>query len=193
MQFNSRLSLPAAVVALAVLSGCGPTWKVLKESNPTALTKQDTVAIAFDYSMLRVGKYSAEEWKAAQREKDANYDTTWDELFKKFEDYFIQGVQQSVPGARAAAEGAADVTITVKPQSMSMGKYVVVARTSTSVNTIVGARAGEGAEDSDEISMMATYPASITQPSVHQHIGHVGQNLGQQTGRFLSGKLPKAQ
>ncbi len=186
----SRFSLFAAVLAVGLLSGCGPTWKVVMASDPTQLGNANSVAVQFDYSQLYVGKYTAEQWKAEQLAKDPAYQTTWDDLITKYESYFLQGLKRAVPGAHPAAEGPGDVTLTVKPQSLTMGKYVVVARTATSVTTLVSAHAGEG-EDTDIISMTASYPASVTQPSVFQHIGHVGENLGAQTGRFLESKKAK--
>lgn len=187
MQFSKRFALASAVLAVVALSGCGPTWKVVKASNPTTLATANNVAVQFDYSQLRVGKYSVDEWKQSQIEKDANYETTWNELTAKFEQFFLNGLKSQVPGAHPASEGAGDITITVKPQSLQMGKYVVVARSSSAVNANIEA-GPDAAAPTDEINVFNSYPASVTQPSVFQHIGYIGENLGSQTGRFLQSK-----
>ncbi len=190
MQFSKRVSLLSAAVAVAMLSGCGPTWKVVRASDPTTLATANNVAVQFDYSQLQVGKYSLDEWKKSQLEKDAEYEKTWSDLTAKFENFFMQGLKGQVPGAHPAAEGAGDITITVKPQTMNMGKYIVVARSSSAVNANILA-GPDAAAPTDEIIVVNSYPASVTQPSVFQHIGYIGENLGMQTGRFLQSKKPK--
>lgn len=189
MQVSKRVSLMGAVLAVAALSGCGPTWRVIKASDPTTLAAANNVAVAFDYSQLRVGNASAEEWKAKQTEKDPNYPATWTELTGKFENFFLQGLKRSAPGAHLASEGPGDITITVRPQSLQMGKYIVVARSSSAVNATIAA-GPDAASPSDEITVVSSYPASVTQPSVFQHIGYIGEDIGAQTGRFLDSKKP---
>ena len=179
-----------AVLALGVLSGCGPSWKVIKASDPTAIGGANNVAVAFDYSQMIVEKMPVEEWKASQTAKDPNYGTTWMELTKKFEDFTMQQIKASFPSAHPAAEGAGDVTLTVRPTMLGMGKYIVVSSWPSTMTARVAAHAGEGA-DTDEIEVRASYPASVTQPSIFQHIGHLGQTVGSQAGKFLQSKKAK--
>ena len=179
-----------AVLALGVLSGCGPAWKVIKASEPTTIGGANNVAVAFDYSAMIVEKMPVEEWKASQTAKDPNYGTTWMELTKKFEDFTMQQIKASFPSAHPAAEGAGDVTVTVRPTVLGMGKYIVVSAWPSTMTARVGAHAGEGM-DTDEIELRASYPASVTQPSVFQHIGHLGQTIGSQTASFLNSKKAK--
>lgn len=190
MQVSKRVSLISAVLAVVALSGCGPTWRVVKASDPTTLATANNVAVQFDYSQLRVGKLSAEEWKTQQTAKDPGYPGTWNELMGKFETFYMNGIKSQVPGAHLASEGGGDITLTVKPQTLNMGKYVVVAQSSSAVNANVTA-GPDAAAPSDEITVVSSYSASVTQPSVFQHIGYIGENLGSQTGRFLQSKKPK--
>ena len=55
------------------------------------------------------------------------------------------------------------------------------------MDVVIAAHAGEG-DDTDEIALVRSYPASITQPSVFNHIHHVGRQIGEAAGRFLSMK-----
>lgn len=190
MKLNSRISLFGAVVALGVLSGCGPSWKVLKASNPTTLGAPTNVAVAFDYSQMMVEKKTVEQLKADKLKEDPKFEETWNELITKFESYTIEGMKGSVPSAHAASAGPGDVTVTIRPVTFGMGKYIVVSSWPTTMNVVVGSHAGEGA-DTDEIQFMTSYPSSSVQPSVHQHIGHIGQQIGQQVGRFFNSKAPK--
>lgn len=190
MKLNSRISVLGAALVLGVLSGCGPGWKVIKASNPTTLGGAQNVAVAFDYSQMIVEGKPVEQWKAEKTAEDANYAKTWEDLMGKFENSFLEGMRGQVPSAHAVSAGPGDVTVTIRPTKFGMGKYIVVSSWPTLMDVNIGAHAGEGA-DTDEIRTARSYPASITQPSVHQHIGYVGQQLGQVGGRFIASKKAK--
>lgn len=179
-----------AVLALGVLSGCGPAWKVIKASEPTTLGGANNVAVAFDYSAMIVEKMPVEDWKAQQTAKDPNYPQTWMDLTKKFEDFTMQQIKASYPSAHLATEGAGDVMITVRPTQLGMGKYIVVSSWPSTMTARIAAHAGEGM-DTDEIEVRASYPASAVQPSIFQHIGHLGQTVGSYAAQFLNGKKSK--
>jgi len=174
-----------------MFSGCGPGWKVLKASDPTALGAASNVALAFDYSQMKVEGKPVEEFKAAKIAEDPKYAETWSELITKFESFTLEGLKASYPNAHPASMGGGDVTVTVRPNKFGMGKYIVVSAWPTTMDVVVAAKAGDAGDNTDEIQFMRSYPASVTQPSVHQHIGHVGQQIGQVAGKFLGSKKAK--
>lgn len=187
MKLNSRISVLSAALVLGVLSGCGPGWKVIKASNPTTLGNAQNVAVAFDYSQMLVEGKPVEQWKQEKTAEDANYPQTWADLMGKFESFFLEGMKEQVPSAHPVSAGPGDVTVTIRPTKFGLGKYIVVSSWPTLMDVNIGAHAGEGA-DTDEIRTARSYPASITQPSVHQHIGHVGKQLGHVAGKFITSK-----
>ena len=187
---NSRISVVSAALVLGLLSGCGPGWKVLKASNPTSLGAANNVVVAFDYSNMMVEKKTVEAWKAEKTAEDAKYPDTWNDLMGKFEAAVIEGVRGEFPSAHAASQGPGDVTLTIRPTTVGMGKYIVVTAWPTVMDVVIGARAGEG-ENTDEIQLVRSYQASIYQPSVFQHITPVGKMIGQSAGRFLASKKAK--
>ena len=187
MKLDSRSSVLGAALVLGVLSGCGPAWKVLKASNPSTLAAANNVAVAFDYSAMLVDGKPAEQWKAAKIAEDAKYADTWADLMGKYEAAVIEGMRNEVPSAHPLAQGPGDVTVTIRPNKFGMGKYIVVSSWPTTMDVVIAAHAGEG-DNTDEIQLMRSYPASITQPSVFNHISHVGNQIGQAAGRFFAMK-----
>jgi hypothetical protein len=185
------MAVLGAAVVLGVLSGCGPGWKVLKASEPTAIGAANNVAVAFDYSQMLVEGKPAEQWKQEKTAEDAKYAETWVDLTTKFETAVLEGVREQYPSAHLASQGPGDVTVTIRPNRFGLGKYIVVSSWPTVMDVVVGAKAGEAAENSDEISFARSYPASITQPSVFQHITPVGRQIGSVAARFLNSKKPK--
>lgn len=190
MKLNSRVSVLGAALVLGVLSGCGPGWKVLKASNPTALGAANNVAVAFDYSQMIVEGKSVEQWKAEKTAEDAKYPETWADLTNRFETAVLEGVREKYPNAHLASQGGGDVTLTIRPSRFGMGKYIVVSSWPTVMDVVIGGKAGDAAENSDEIQLVRSYPASITQPSVFNHISPVGRQIGSAAGRFLASKKP---
>ncbi len=191
MKLNSRFGILGALLVAGLLSGCGPGWKVLRASDPTALGAASNVALAFDYSQMVVEGKPLEEFKAAKLAEDPKYAETWSELISKFESFTLEGLKGSFPNAHPASMGRGDVTVTIRPNKFGMGKYIVVSSWPTVMDVVVAAHAGEAGDNTDEIQFQRSYPASMTQPSVFQHIGYVGQQIGQVTGRFLSSKQPR--
>ena len=186
MKLSSRISVIGALV-LGCLSGCGPGWKVLKASTPTTLAAANNIAVVFDYSQMLVEGKSVEQWKAEKTAEDARYPETWANLTGKFESAVIDGLRNNYPSAHLASQGPGDVTVTIRPNKFGMGKYIVISAWPTVMSVVLAARAGEG-EDSDEIQFVRSYPASMVQPSVFNHIGYVGQQVGEVGSRFLSMK-----
>lgn len=187
MKFNSRVSVLSAALVVGVLSGCGPGWKVLKASNPTTLAAANNVAVSFDYSAMLVEGKPVEAWKASKTAEDAKYADTWADLMGKYEAAVIEGMRNEVPSAHPLAQGPGDVTVTIRPNKFGLGKYIVVSAWPTTMDVVIAAHAGEG-ENTDEIQLVRSYPASVTQPSVFNHISHVGRQIGEAAGRFFAMK-----
>jgi len=191
LKLNSRLSVLGAALVLGVLSGCGPGWKVLKASEPTTLGVANNVAVAFDYSKMLVEGKPVEQWKQEKTAEDAKYPETWADLTAKFENAVLEGVREQYPNAHLATQGGGDVTVTIRPNRFGLGKYIVVSSWPTVMDVVVGAKAGDAGDNTDEIQYARSYPASITQPSVFQHVTPVGRQIGSVAARFLTSKKPK--
>lgn len=190
MQQLLRSSFFACVLAVVAFSGCGPAWKVLRASDPTTLGAANNVAVAFDYSQLIVDGKTVDQFVASRLAEDPKYANTWADLMSRFEGSTLEQLRAQIPSAHLASQGPGDVTITFRPNTLKMGKYIVVSSWPTSMNVSIGAHAGEG-PDTDEIQITRAYPASVTQPSVFNHVPHIGQAVGAVAGQFIASKRAK--
>lgn len=185
MKLSSRVALVGAVVLAGLLSGCGPNWKVVRVSGPpSALAGATDVALSFDYSQMYVEGKTESAWVSAKSAEDAKYPDTWMDLKSKFEAAVLEGLRNEVPGAHMASTGAAPVQMVVMPRTFKLGKFIPFALPPTVMEG--GIVFIVGGQPTDEISLTRSYPSSVTQPSVFNHIPHVGREFGAAGGRLLS-------
>jgi hypothetical protein len=177
-----RLVVTAAVFSLLV--GCGPSWKVVRTSSPSALKGAGEVAIAFDYSQMNVGGRAVGDFVAAKTAEDPKYPQTWADLLGRFETAVIDGMRHHNPHARAVqAGGPTPVMLIVQPRTFQLGKFIPFAQPNTVMDVELVWQVN--GQVTDEIGVKRAYPPSITQPSVFNHIGPVGEGIGQTAGKFL--------
>ena len=172
---------------LLMIQGCVQPWTVLRESGPpSALVQPGTVSVTFDYSEMLVGHETEEDWVARKSTEDPEYPTTFENLKTTAEDYFLEGFYSKIktPNSRVDADG--DITVVIKFKYLQMGKYMVVAATATSVKAdIIWSRNGEVV---DEIAVTCSVPATMTTPSVHQHMKPRAKTLGLNSVGYLEFK-----
>jgi hypothetical protein len=181
------------LVALALFSGvaglvgCGPAWTVVRDTPPPSPLKgAGPISVSFDYSKLMIGGKNEQEWVQSKMAADPAYEKSWTDLKASFETNFLSGLGEAwAPGAQPGPPGPG-VHLFVVPQSMTMGKYVVVAATATTVNTRL-AFVVDG-KDAGEIAITGAQSATIMTPSVHQHMPGVASYIGRTTGRFVASK-----
>lgn len=190
MNLNSLRSFVGAAVLLGVFSGCGPAWKVVRVSGPpSALAGATDLAVAFDYGQMVVEGKPEADWVAAKTAEDANYPTTWADLKGKFEAAVMEGVQSQVPSAHRVEAGVGNAVMVVQMRDFKLGKFIPFYQPPTVMNgNLVFQVGGQGG---DEINLVRSYPASITQPSVFNHIGHVGRAIGTAGGQFFNNATGK--
>ena len=185
---SHRSVLFVALVLGAVTSvGCGTAWKVIRDGgSPSPLKGAGPMTVSFDYSKLVVGGKTEQAFVEEKKMKEPGYDKTWSDLKSSFETNFVTGLAGGYsPGVQAGPPGQG-AHVVVFPTLLTMGKYVVVAATSTRVDanlafTVNGAPA-------DEIIITSMEQATIVTPSVHQHIPGVASSIGKITSRFLASK-----
>jgi hypothetical protein len=183
---SAKNLLSCVGVALFLLAGaCSPGWKVVKTSSPSALKGAGPVAVTFDYSKLIVGGMDERAFVESKKAKEPDYDATWAKLKGSFEESVLGGFGQRWPqgGVRAAAPGPG-VGLVVYPTSLTMGHYMVVAATATSVSTSLSWTVN--GQPVEEISVTGAETPTIYTPSVHQHIPGIGSYIGGKAGKYLS-------
>lgn len=188
---GQHLQRLAHAVALVLLVGaCSVPWKVVKESGPpSALSGASAVAVQFDYASLIVEGMSESAWVAQQKAKDGEYEKTWADLKARFEEHYMGGFSGEWGPVGRVAAGAPKpentILVQVKINSLDMGHYIPFAtsRSQITVNVVWDAKGPE-----DEIMITGSDTPSLVNPSIFQHVGHIGNYLGKVSAKFLSTK-----
>lgn len=187
MKLNSRISFIGAALLISLFTGCGPAWKVIKVSGPpSALAGATDIALAFDYSQMMVEGRTEAAWMAEKTAAEASYPTTWADLKGKFEAAVLEGLQGEYPSAHPVANGPGAVTVVVQVHTFKLGKFIPMVMPPTIMDASIAFQVG--GQTTDEISLVRSYPSSLTQPSVFNHIPSVGRQLGQAGGKLIASK-----
>jgi hypothetical protein len=193
----SLLLVLLALCGLLGLTGCTPTWLVLKESGPpSALRGAPSVSVSFDYSTLVVngmGRAKTEtEWVEAKAAEDPSYPATWEALKGKWEEGFMDGFAAGspVPVTRTVAGGeppADAVSLVVMMNQLQIGKYVPFNTTLTTVQATYAWSRGDKLVD--EIRTISYIAPTLLTPSVAPQLASIGHDVGRSNGKFARHKL----
>jgi len=173
-------------VLLTALVGCAPHFVVLRDGGtPSPLRGVGPISVSFDYSKLYISGKTEAEFVQERAVAEPDYPRKWSELKGAFESNLISGFSDTWPGVTQGPPGPGG-HLTVFPTALTMGKYMLVAATSTSVTgTMAFAVNGQ---DADAIEVRGAQSASIYQPSVFQHMPGVATSMGRQVGSFVKFK-----
>lgn len=179
-----------ALLAL-LCAACGSRYTVITESGPPSALKGVTeAAVSFDYSKLVVEGRSEADWVAAKTAEEAEYEKTWADLKARFETHYMQGFTRGWPAAARLAEGEQPgegaVRVIVEVRQLDMGRLIPFATTQSVISVRV--KWNRKAEPDDEIQIQGADTPSLTNPSIFQHVGHIGAYLGGISARFLTDK-----
>lgn len=184
-----RIKLVVAAVACAlVATACGAPYQIIRRSGPpSALKNIQNVVVQFDYAQMMVEGMAETDWVTRKTEEDADYPTTWADLKGRLESAYGQGFLASAKVGRMAPLGeapqAGEGVLIVRPTTFKLGKYIPFVMP----NTVVDANVSfviDG-QETDVIRVVAAQAPSIVSPSVFNHIGPVGNRLGNNSGRFF--------
>jgi len=184
-----RCLLLSLLVGISSAAGCGgQRWVVIHDGGaPSPLKGAGPTTVSFDYSQLEVGRLGEAAYVQSKLANDPGYAKTWAELKASFESSFLDGMRPEWPrGVAAGQPGPSGVHIVVAPRSMSMGHYMLVAATPTTINAAMTFYVAGQA--SDQIAITGSVLASVIHPSIFQHVPVVGVYIGRHTGRFLQSK-----
>jgi hypothetical protein len=181
---SPALRLLLLALAAAPLMACSPPWTVIKTSGPpSTLANAGPVTVAFDYSKLQVGGMNEQAFVASKKEKEPNYEQDWAKLKASFEDGVLGGLGQTWSRGVARGTPGQGVGLVVYPTELSMGHYMVVASTNTSVSTMLDWSVN--GQVTETIQVAGSQPATLYTPSVFQHIPPIGSHIGNLAGRYL--------
>ena len=112
-------------LVLVVSSGCGPSWTVIKESNPNPYLGNKTFSYQpIDFTNLRVGDSTEEAWMS---DKDPEVLAEWQVDKKSISDVFFQSVREQVADEGITIDDqAAQYTLEAKIDWLEPGWYAFV-------------------------------------------------------------------
>ena len=137
--FNVRNVMFLVLVGAVAAAGCGHGWKVVRDGgSPSPLKGAGPITVSFDYSRLIVEGKSEKDFVEAKKAEKMDYETSWNELKKQLETNFVIGMGQRHPeGVGLGPQGPTGVHAVVYPTNFTMGHYMVVASTNTSITAEV--------------------------------------------------------
>jgi hypothetical protein len=178
-----------ALFLLWLLAACGPPWAVVRQANPNPmLGKKDFVVMPIDFSGLRVGEKDEAGYLA---EKDAESRNNWlgdkaamNEEFARAltGDAADRGIRVMGPDAKA------NFVIHPKISWLEPGFYAYAVNRNSEVRMTLVISDPNGTVI-DEISMVHSTPASMTNPAVGNRLRDDAEGLGHYTGEYLGSRV----
>jgi len=177
--------LLVTLVALALLSSCGPPWTVIVQSGPpSALASVQQLTVAADRSQMMISQRPLQQELAA---RDPNEQQALLEAIATMESSFATGFasQGGVPTLPATtAPLPNEARITVRWTYLDPGKYAFVYARDTRITTRVVFTIG--ATVVDEIEITRGVDANSRQGSIVERVTIGGEAVGRIAGKYLA-------
>lgn len=181
-----------AVSAVAMLSGCGASYKIIKQAPADQLTGKTTLAVtSIDFSSAKVGGKTEAEYLDKQ---DDTGKKQWPEVKKAMDEEMLKALSANGTGLTfAAAEGSQGHALVVKPiaETVDTGWYRVMAAMPSWVKMKVQIATAEGTV-LDEIELESRTGADITYASDERRLRRDAEMIGKGVAKYLLTRCPAA-
>lgn len=184
------------VALLALLSGCGPKWTVVKQATPAPFTAQKQFEVLpVDFTGLRVGEKTEVGYL---EEKDPESKANWagDKLGinEEFQQKLISAARDhGITVVPATGPGSAAFVLRPKVAWLEPGYYVGVSGGASQVKMTLQITAPDG-QVLDEILVSHGTQGSLYNPAVGTRLRKDGAEIGEIVADYLaqrvSGKQP---
>jgi hypothetical protein len=178
----SRFAAAAVVLASAACS----QWTVIKsvEPNPYATGACKVAVQPLDFSGVRIGNVTEQEWLAKKPpEETGSYNTDKGTMSQNFQ---TELVANTVPYTTAG--GTAPYVLKPKLTMWEPGFFTAFVNKPSECSLVVEVTDDKGAV-LDEITTSTQIPASIYNPSTGGRMHSCGKQLGRIAAKFLSSRL----
>lgn len=184
------------IALLALLSGCGPQWSVVRQATPSPFVAQKQFAVLpVDFTGLQVGEKTE---LAYLEEKDVESKANWagdklgiNEEFSK--QLIAHAADKGIAVVPATGPGSAPFVIRPKVAWLEPGYYVGVSGGASQVRMTVQITAPDG-QILDEILVSHGTQGSLYNPAVGTRLRKDGAELGETVAAYLfhrvSGEQP---
>ena len=188
--FEARVAVMAALGGL--LTGCAPTWTVVKQATPNPLVGVKSFAVervSYPRDGLRVGEHQEDAWLAMKKPDEVQrYKKDRDETAAEFTAQVVgnkAGLSvASLPPGAPAGEG-----IVVRPvfTALEPGIFTAVYSLPTTLQMTAQVLDKTG-NVVDEVNFSATVAADIYHPSTDKRMKDAGRDLGDQLVKYLGAR-----
>jgi hypothetical protein len=184
--FSKSTLLLAAAAIIAITTGCGPPWRVIKQANPNPMMGQKNFVVDnIHFENLKVGKKTVQEYLAGKEQKTQD----------SFQADLLDG-NKIFQGSVIERSGALQVSMNTAPQPGSFfvkptvdlyepGNFNGFVNIPTNVNMRLEILNDQGAA-LDEISLAWSEPATLYNPASGTRFRQSVKQLGYIAARYLA-------
>jgi hypothetical protein len=171
-----------SIASLALVTGCGPRWQIVKQANPNPMVTDSKFFVekpTFDNA--RVGGKSEPEYAAG---KNPDQQASWAADKAAFMEEFGNGYtddREAVGVAAAAGEG---FVVKSNVTWIEPGFYAAVAARPTEVKMTVQVLDKAGVVQ-DEFLIRSAIQATLTNPSTGGRFRDAGKDLGRVVAKYM--------
>lgn len=179
---TTRLRVLLPTIALLLLAGCGPPWRVVRQSGPpSALAGVQLIGVSFDWSRATVGGVPEGAYLGSlPPDEQANYM----EVHNTIEAAYFSELQRQSAGVQIVpSTGAEPVQLVVQPLFLELGYYRVIVSRDSRLD--VAAVFLVGGQPVDEIEVRAVRRASMRDPTVLNRMTDAAVVDAQLTAQFI--------
>jgi hypothetical protein len=158
------LRFALVAIPLLLLAGCGPPWRVIRASMPSALRGQTLVGVSFDWSRASYGGQNEQTWLANQPPDDV-------QAYMEVKNAIMQTYMNELAsqlGARGVqvvgSTGAEPVQLVVAPTTFQMGFYRFVMNQNSRLDAILAWSVG--GQVLDEIEVRSEVAATMQDAAI---------------------------
>jgi hypothetical protein len=171
-----------SIASLALVTGCGPRWQVVKQAAPNPMVADSKFFVEKpDFDAARVGGKSDADYAAGKNPEQA---ASWQADKAAFMEEFGSGytdARETVGVASAPGEG---FVVKSHVTWIEPGFYAAVAARPTEVKMTVQVL-DKGGVVQDEFLIHSAIPASMTNPSTGGRLRDAGKDLGHVVAKYM--------
>ena len=178
-----RLFATAVLLTAFTVSGCGPSWVIVRQANPNPLAGQTNLSVdGMHYETMTVGGKPEGIYLA---DKDQNQRDSFLNDKNETAKVFFTTLRAEAKGL-VLSDAAPGAVFVVQPTVTfwEPGYYAYVARQNSIMNLVLRILDGQG-QVIDEVNLTTQVEATLFNPSTGGRMGSAARQLAEEVARYL--------